>query len=161
MTKEEIGITLKQLRLKSGMTQKEVAEKLGRKQQIVGHWETGYSQPDANTLFTLCELYGTTVDEAFGFIRKSTAISSSEYGHIKKYRILDEHGKDIVDMVLAKEYERCQELRLDMVPKISPQKEERPYLLPDAAHTRTDIPTEEHTDELKRLEDAIMDNENF
>ncbi|WP_369809094.1 hypothetical protein, partial [uncultured Clostridium sp.] len=27
------------------MTQQEVADKIGRKQPIVGHWETGYSQP--------------------------------------------------------------------------------------------------------------------
>ena len=56
MTKEEIGAILKSLRVKSNMTQKEVPEQIGRKQQIIGHWETGYSQPDANTLFELCEL---------------------------------------------------------------------------------------------------------
>ena len=78
MTREDIGAILKQLRLNCGMTQKEVAEKLGRKQQIVGHWETGCAQPDANTLFTLCEIYGTTVDEAFGFSRKKEALSLSE-----------------------------------------------------------------------------------
>lgn len=71
MTKEQIGAVLKDLRMKTGKTQKEVAEILGRKQQIIGHWETGYSQPDANTLFTLCELYGTTVDSAFGFTKKA------------------------------------------------------------------------------------------
>ena len=31
----------------------------------------------------------------------------TEYQHIKKYRALDEHGKDIVETVLLKEYERC------------------------------------------------------
>ena len=67
MTKEEIGKILKQLRIDAGMTQKEVAEALGKSQPLIGHWETGYSQPDANTLFTLCSLYGTTVDKAFGF----------------------------------------------------------------------------------------------
>ena len=56
MTKEEIGAVLKGLRTDSGKTQKEVAEILGRTQQIIGHWETGYSQPDANTLFRLCEI---------------------------------------------------------------------------------------------------------
>ena len=50
MTKKEIGEKLKAKRISCGMTQQEVAEKIGRKQPIVGHWETGYSQPDANTL---------------------------------------------------------------------------------------------------------------
>ena len=30
----------------------------------------------------------------------------TEYQHIKKYRALDEHGKDIVETVLLKEYEQ-------------------------------------------------------
>lgn len=105
MTKEEIGRILKGLRTSCGLTQKEVAEKLGRKQQIVGHWETGYAQPDANTLFTLCDIYGITVDDAFGF-HKNNAISPSEYEHIKKYRDLDSHGKEMVDFTLLKEWER-------------------------------------------------------
>ena len=39
MTKKEIGEKLKAKRISCGMTQQEVAEKIGRKQPIVGHWE--------------------------------------------------------------------------------------------------------------------------
>ncbi len=35
------------------------------------------------------------------------AITVNEHEHIKKYRALDGHGKDIVEIVLSKEYERC------------------------------------------------------
>ena len=66
MTKQEIGKILKSAREATGLTQQQVAEKFGRKQQVVGHWETGYAQPDANTLFELCDLYGISIDEAFG-----------------------------------------------------------------------------------------------
>lgn len=107
MTKEEIGLILKELRISCGMTQKEVAEKLGRTQQIVGHWETGYAQPDANTLFILCDIYGVTVDDAFGFKRNNNNISKEEYDHIKKYRFISEHspeGASVVDTVLDREY---------------------------------------------------------
>lgn len=97
MTKEEIGQVLKQLRIASGMTQKEVAQKLGRTQQIVGHWETGYSQPDANTLFTLCDIYGANIDEAFGFRKKYNDITSPEYDMIKKYRRLPDRDRELVD----------------------------------------------------------------
>lgn len=110
MTKEDIGAILKQLRLTCNMTQKEVAEKIGRKQQIVGHWETGYAQPDANTLFTLCEIYGTTVDEAFGFSRNEQNITSLEYNHIKKYRALDDHGRETINIILERETERVKML---------------------------------------------------
>lgn len=77
MTKEDVGRILKQLRIESGKTQKEVAVLIGRTQQIVGHWETGYSQPDADTLFTLCDIYGVSVDEAFG-LKKISSFSISQ-----------------------------------------------------------------------------------
>jgi phage repressor protein C with HTH and peptisase S24 domain len=109
MTKEEIGSILKQLRISSGKTQKEVAEIIGRKQQIIGHWETGYSQPDANTLFTLCEIYGTTVDDAFGF-RKNT-ISQEDLKLIEKYHDLDDYGKETVNYILNREADRTQQIR--------------------------------------------------
>ena len=142
MTKEEIGLVLKRLRISCGLT--EVAEKIGRKQQIVGHWETGYAQPDANTLFTLCDIYGVTVDDAFGF-QKKTDISILEYERIKKYRDLDHHGKKMVDFTLNEEWERSQELKNDIKvestefsAEIVPIKE---HLIPNAAHHRTDIDT--------------------
>ena len=106
MTREEIGFRLKQARLAAHMTQVEVAERLGKRQQVVGHWETGYSQPDANTLFTLCDLYKTTVDQLFGFTSKEALgeITADELEHIKKYRKLDARGKKLVDAVLDQEY---------------------------------------------------------
>ena len=105
MTKEEIGAILKALRAKSGKTQKEVAELMGRKQQIIGHWETGYSQPDANSLFILCDIYNASVDVAFGFDRKychpvsidesvSSDFTDSEITLIYSYRSLNEEGQE-------------------------------------------------------------------
>ncbi len=110
MTKEEIGQILKKLRISCEMTQKEVAEKLGRKQQIIGHWETGYAQPDANTLFMLCDIYGVTVDDAFGF-KKNNDISSIEYEHILKYRSLDDTGKAHIDYELNREVKRVEQIQ--------------------------------------------------
>lgn len=69
MTKDEIAAVLKKIRLDAGMTQREAAAKINRKQQTLASWETGQSQPDANTLFVLCSIYDTTVDKAFGFAK--------------------------------------------------------------------------------------------
>lgn len=111
MTREEIGLILKQLRLDCGMTQKEVAQQIGRTQQIVGHWETGYAQPDANTLFKLCDIYNTTVDDAFGFSKKQRNISDIEWKLIKKYQNLDDFGRESVDTVLERETQRVKQLK--------------------------------------------------
>lgn len=144
MTKEEIGAVLKGLRTDSGKTQKEVAEILGRTQQIIGHWETGYSQPDANTLFRLCEIYGTTVDEAFGFKKEKQLITKNDIHLLRKYHELDLHGREMVDFTLEKEYERSKAL--------AEQKEEsniiemQAHLEPNAASKRTDIEIPEGVD---------------
>lgn len=111
MTKEEIGAKLRAQRVACGMTQQEVAEKIGRKQPIIGHWETGYSQPDANTLFILCDIYNTTVDEVFGFSKDKSSFTKQERDHIKKYHSLDDLGRAHVDAVLDWEAKRSAQVK--------------------------------------------------
>ena len=65
MTKLEIAGILKNIRKQSGLTQQQLANILGKSQQIVGNWETGYSQPDISTLFALFDIYGVSIDETF------------------------------------------------------------------------------------------------
>lgn len=105
MTKEEIGAVLKSARERRGLTQLQVAETLGKRQQTIGNWETGYAQPDANTLFALCDLYNISIDDAFGGGRH-VVVSSSEKEHLEKYRTLDYHGKRVVDFLLNEEAAR-------------------------------------------------------
>lgn len=50
-------------REKIGLSQREVAEKLGVDQSSVSFWETGKTAPRASTLVKLSGLYGCTVDE--------------------------------------------------------------------------------------------------
>lgn len=106
MTKEEIGRILKQIRIDAGKTQKEIAEELGKSQQLIGHWETGYSQPDANTLFVLCRICNTSVDKAFGF-GNDNKVNRYELALVEKYRKLDIHGKELVNVIVEKELQRC------------------------------------------------------
>ena len=53
---------LKMYRVKAGMTQEEIAEKLGVSRQAVAKWERGDSLPDIESCIKLSELFGTTVD---------------------------------------------------------------------------------------------------
>lgn len=141
MTKEEIGTLLKEARISSGKTQKEVAKIIGRTQQIIGHWETGYSQPDANTLFTLCDIYGTTVDEVFGFKSKIT-ISKENFDLLKKYNTLDQYGKESVHIILERETERVKALAAKdaQLNDLQCQLLTQPIELEQAAHPRYAIP---------------------
>lgn len=65
MTKQEIGAILKASRESRGLSRPQVAELIGKSQKTIEHWESGYAQPDANTLFELCDLYGVSIDEVF------------------------------------------------------------------------------------------------
>lgn len=71
MTREEIANILKISRLQAGLTQKQAAEAVGKKQQTLASWETAQSQPDTNTLFLLFDVYGRSLDEAFGYANTS------------------------------------------------------------------------------------------
>ena len=53
---------LKRYRTESGMTQEELAEKLGVSRQAVAKWERGESIPDIDSCMKLADIYGTTVD---------------------------------------------------------------------------------------------------
>ena len=93
MTKDEIALNLKNLRISSGKTQREVAELLGRSQPLIGHWESGYAQPDINMLFALCNIYGTTPDAVFGLKKMDTILSKDDINLLQKYHSLDPQGK--------------------------------------------------------------------
>ena len=109
MTKEDISKIIKESRTMAGLTQTQVAEKLGRPQATIAGWEVGRSRPDANTLFELFRVLGRSLDEAFGFTVESFNVTARERAHIEKYRALDIYGQDTVSAVLAAEHRRCTE----------------------------------------------------
>ena len=57
--------TITRLRKQAGMTQAQLAEKLGGdvSRQRVGHWERGYRHPPTAMLRRLADALGCTVDE--------------------------------------------------------------------------------------------------
>lgn len=57
-----IGKFLSEKRKAQGLTQDQLAEKVGVSAQAVSKWENDLARPDADMLLVLAELYGTTVD---------------------------------------------------------------------------------------------------
>lgn len=57
-----IGNYIQSLRKKSGLTQKELADKLNISFQAVSKWENGEALPDVMLLLDLANILGTTVD---------------------------------------------------------------------------------------------------
>ena len=65
------------------------------------------TNPKLDTLQAICRVLGCTLDDLDDTITKNAPLlSSSEQELIQKYRRLDAHGKEIVDIILEKEYIR-------------------------------------------------------
>ena len=68
----EIGNKIKQLRFKSGLTQEQLAGKLGVSPQSVSKWETSITMPDITLLPIIAGEFGVTIDELFDLTTEQT-----------------------------------------------------------------------------------------
>ena len=63
MDQEKIGRFLGQVRREQGLTQEQLAQRLGVSQRTVSRWETGRNMPDISMLTALCAQLDITVAE--------------------------------------------------------------------------------------------------
>ena len=98
-----------------GLTKTTLSQKSGIPYTTIDAWyKKGYEGLKLTTLRKIASFFNTTLDswvldeitdpnygKASGF-----TVEYEEMEHIKKYRDLDEHGKDMVDVVLEKEHDR-------------------------------------------------------
>ena len=61
----ELGKKIRQLRFKAGLTQEQLAEKLGIGAQSVSKWENQVAMPDITALPLLAEIFGVQIDDLF------------------------------------------------------------------------------------------------
>ena len=61
----EIGNQIRQLRARRGVTQEDLAERLGVTPQAVSKWERGAATPDIGMLPEISAFFGVTIDELF------------------------------------------------------------------------------------------------
>jgi len=111
----KLVVALKNGRKNMGLTQTDVAEMLEVKVMRISDWENGVYEPSIDTFFQLCKLYELDVisllNDAYGLDLQEAhmpgfPMNSTEKELIGKYRGLDEHGREIVDLILQKELER-------------------------------------------------------
>lgn len=94
---------------KKGLIQADLCEAIGISSSTMTNWKNRGTDPPAKHIIPICEfldvspyllLTGSEKEEMF--------LNYDEEQHIKKYRILDEHGKEVVDAVLDIEVKRCE-----------------------------------------------------
>ncbi|MXQ49638.1 helix-turn-helix domain-containing protein [Streptococcus pneumoniae] len=57
---------LKELRKKHGLTQQELADKVGTNRVNITKWETGRTEPSLENVVRLAKLFGVTTDYLLG-----------------------------------------------------------------------------------------------
>lgn len=75
--KKTLGMMIAELRKEQGMTQLELAEKMGVTDKAVSKWERDLSCPDINSLPNLAALLGVSVDELMQFKKEASAPQKS------------------------------------------------------------------------------------
>lgn len=105
------GERLINVRKEHGYTRESLAQELGISKFTLRNYELESTEPGHTFLKQISDFFNVSVDYLMELseekeIMTSYNLKSSEYEHIKKYRSLDSHGKDIVDTILNKEVER-------------------------------------------------------
>ncbi len=120
--RERIRLNLISAMDKANINQVQLAEKLGISKGTVNNWARGNNSPDVDMVPKICHVLGISILslyaptkfeelESITSIRKSEPITDDEIEHIKKYRTLDEYGKQAVDSILNIEYTRALEIQ--------------------------------------------------
>ncbi len=103
MDQEKIGEFISEKRKEKGLTQAELAEKLGITDRAVSKWERGKSLPDASIMLELCFILGITVND----LLSGEVVSMENYGK--------ENEKNLIEMVKLKEASDKRLLSLEIV----------------------------------------------
>lgn len=126
---KSLGERIKEARKNAGLKQSDIANLLNIKNTTVSNWEKGISKPDIDTIEYLCGLFNVSANYFIADLASKETLSFSEKEHLKKYRYLNDHGKDIIDTILDKEYEH--QKALEKIAYDHPQETEHAYLFQD------------------------------
>ena len=110
MNEKSVGERIARFRSEKGMTQVELAEKLGVSDKAVSKWELGGCYPDVTMLPLLADIFGVSIDFLMrGGSRRVQKLKTVSFHNDKYRRFINEqylaNGWRIADMKLAAAYE--------------------------------------------------------
>ncbi len=105
-----IGKRIKEARMAQNLTQEKLAKLLGVTKGAVANYENETSHPKESVMYKLLDVLKVDANYLFQDVvstKSEFKADFEEQEYIRKYRRLDEHGQDLVDTILDKEYARC------------------------------------------------------
>ena len=94
-TRESLHIRLKHFRNLKGLSQTEVAEKLGLSRQAISNWEANKSYPDLDNIVLLSKLYDVSVDELLG----ANTTENTKDNQPPQNEILQNSSQTVLEMI--------------------------------------------------------------
>lgn len=85
-----MGSRIRELRKRAGMTQSELASRLGISASAVGMYEQGRREPDNKTIVKLCQLFEVSGDYLIG-----TSDSTASNGSVEVSEVFDEFTRKL------------------------------------------------------------------
>lgn len=120
------GSRLKEKRTALKMSRATLGNCLGVTASAISNYENGISSPKADILYRVFDVLGCDANYLFqdemASVNEQT-LTIEEQKHIKKYRDLDDHGKEVLEVLAQKEIER---MSRDKFAKIEPITETEP-----------------------------------
>lgn len=109
-----VGSRIKELRENKGLSRGELANLLGVTVGSISNYENEVSSPKEPILFKIMDVLKCDANylfqDALDMPTMKNSVSVDEYAIVKKYRDLDDHGREMVDFTLNKEYKRSKDL---------------------------------------------------
>lgn len=100
-----LGVQLRDMRHRAGMTTRAVAESLGVSPSSINRTEVGRRAPDREEVASLCALFGITVEEKqdlldrVGTRKENTAWLSDESDQLSSLLVLEREAKAITSVL--------------------------------------------------------------
>lgn len=113
-----IAENIKQLRTLHKMNQVDFGKIAGVSDKAVSTWETGEKTPRMGAIQKIADHFGISKSDLIEDKPEEPLLTAHESLLLDHYRVLDFHGKKVVDFVIDEEYSRCSAVDNDELPTI-------------------------------------------
>lgn len=98
-----IGDNIKRIRTARGITQAQLADRVGVSEKTVSSWEVNRTEPSYAYMVSIAKVLNCQKSDLLG----DATVSADDILLLKKFHSLDAYGKRNVLMILNNEFDRC------------------------------------------------------